>query len=451
MLIGPGDYKEAGTRAASGSTGAGAGVLVEKPGVHIRGMDRNGVVLDGTKPGTPRCSGSAADQNLGPLDAEGHPTGRNGLEVFKANGISLENLSACNFLTGSRGGGNELWFNGGDGSGKQELGSWRGAYLSATSTYFEGKEKPFASYGIFTSNTFGPGLYTQVYANNQGDAAFYIGACPDCNTTLDRGFFFRRRVPAHRGGIDRHGVPIQPAEQLPDRQSRRLARDVPTRQLDPAHCGAAEAGPVGSGVVIAGGRDDTVSGNRIYNNGAWGVLLVPYPDTEEPPPIANCNGGVGTTFNGKAACYFDDFGNEVASNTLTNNGFFGNQSDVDLAEISNLENPGNCWHGNVDTSGTVTSEPKNIQSPPHSVCGKPDAGEPLSSSLGTQVACDAQFFGPCPSTAVANYPRQTTVALQPLPAQTTMPNPCLGVPQNSWCPKNAKSPPPYPVPGQPVP
>src|SRR5205807_5984483 len=175
------------------------------------------------------------------------------------------------------------------------------------------------------------------------------------------------------------------------------------------------------------------------------------PDTATPPPVANCAGGVGTTFNGQAACYFDDWGNEVASNTLTNNGFFGNQSDVDLAEISNLENPGNCWHGNVDTSGTVTSEPKNIQSPPHSVCGKPDAGEPLSSSLGTQVACDAQFFGPCPSTAVANYPRQTTVALQPLPAQTTMPNPCLGVPQNSWCPKNAKSPPPYPVPGQPVP
>jgi hypothetical protein len=193
-----------------------------------------------------------------------------------------------------------------------------------------------------------------------------------------------------------------------------------------------------------------VSANKIYNNGAWGVLLVPYPDTETPPAIAHCEGGVGTTFEGKAACYFDDWGSEIANNTLTNNGFFGNQSDVDLAEISNLENPGNCWHGNVDTSGTVTSEPKAIQSPPHSECGKPDAGEPLASPLGAQVACDTGFFAECPSTVVANYPKLEKVVLQPLPPQTSMPEPCLGVPRNSWCPASPKTQPPYPVPGSPV-
>jgi hypothetical protein len=107
ILIGPGDYKEAGTRSpASAPNAAGAAVLVETSGIHIRGMDRNGVTLDGTKPGTPQCSSNPADQNLGPNDAAGHPTGRNGLEVFKATGVSVENLTACNFLTGSRGGGN---------------------------------------------------------------------------------------------------------------------------------------------------------------------------------------------------------------------------------------------------------------------------------------------------------------------------------------------------------
>jgi hypothetical protein len=214
--------------------------------------------------------------------------------------------------------------------------------------------------------------------------------------------------------------------------------------------GSAAAGPVGSGVVISGGRDDIVSGNKIYNNGAWGVLLVPYPDTSEPPPVANCKGGVGTTFEGKAACYFDDWGNEVANNTLTNNGFFGNQANVDLAEISNLENPGNCWHGNVDTSGTVTSEPKAIQSPPHSECGIPDAGEQLASPLGAQVACDTGFFAECPKSVVANYPKKTKVELRPLPSQKTMPNPCLAVPRNSWCPNNPTKPAPYPVPGAPA-
>jgi hypothetical protein len=479
ILIGPGDYKEAATQTPAGAH-AGASVLVQKPGIHIRGMERNGVMLDGTKPGSAQCSASAADQNLGPLNAEGHPTGRNGLEVFKAEGVSVENLSACNYVNGSGGGGNEIWFNGGDGSGKQELGSWRGAYLSATSTYYEGNTKPFVSYGIFTSNTFGPGLFTQVYANNSADAAYYIGACPDCNSILDHAH--AQNSDLGFSGTNAGGHLIIQNSEFDNNQSGFVTNsqnndDAPSPQdgacpkggtgptgthscwlftKNSVHdnnnpnvptTGSAEAAPVGTGVVIAGGRNDTVSGNKIYNNGAWGVLLAPYPATEEPPPVAHCTGGVGTTFEGKAACYFDDWGNEVANNTLTNNGFFGNQANVDLAELSSLENPGNCWHGNVDTSGTVTSEPKAIQSPPHSECGIPDSGESLASPLGAQVACATGFFGECPKTVVANYPKKTSVVLQPLPTQATMPNPCAGVPRNTWCPRNPLKPPPYPVPG----
>jgi hypothetical protein len=480
ILIGPGDYKEAGTTVPTGAEGAGAAVVVQKPGLHIRGMDRNGVIIDGTHPGTPACSAAVGDQNLGPADSEGHPSGRNGLEVWKANGVSVENLSACNFLTGSGGGGNELWFNGGDGSGKTELGAWRGAYLSATSTFYEGNTKPFASYGIFTSNTFGPGLYTQVYANNQADSAFYIGACPDCNTTLDHAH--AENSDLGYSGTNSGGHLIVQNSEFDNNQSGFVTNsqnndDAPSPQdgacpnggtgpTGTHSCwlftknlvhdnnnpnvpttGTAEPAPTGSGVVIAGGRNDTVSGNKIYNNGAWGVLLAPYPATEEPPPVAHCEGGVGTTFQGKAACYFDDWGNEVANNTLTNNGFFGNQANVDLAELSSLENPGNCWHGNVNTAGAVTSEPKAIQSPPHSECGIPDSGESLASPLGAQVACDTGFFGECPSTVVAKYPKRTKVVLQPLPSQTTMPNPCLGVPRNTWCPRNPVKPPAYAVPG----
>jgi hypothetical protein len=483
ILIGPGDYKEQATSVPTGADGAGAALVIQTAGLHIRGMDRNGVVLDGTKPKTPQCSAVASDQNLGPLDAEGKSTGRNGLDVFKTNGVSVENLTSCNFLTGSGGGGNEIWFNGGDGGGKTEIGSWRGAYLSATSTYYEGNEKPFASYGIFTSNTFGPGLYTQVYANNQADSAFYIGACPDCNTILDRAH--AENSDLGYSGTNSGGHLVIQNSEFDNNQSGFVTNsqnndDAPSPQdgacpnggtgptgthscwlftKNSVHdnnnpnvptTGSAEAGPVGSGVVIAGGRNDTVSGNAIYNNGAWGVLLVPYPATEEPPPIAHCQGGIETEIEGQHVCYFDDWGNEVANNTLTNNGFFGNQSNVDLAEISNLNNPGNCWHGNTDTSGTVTSEPKFIQSPPHSECGIPDSGEPLASSLGAQVACDTGFFAECPNTVVANYPKRTQVVMQPLPPQTTMPNPCVGVPANPWCPTNPTKQPPYPVPGKPA-
>ncbi|HEY4426797.1 MAG TPA: hypothetical protein VGN08_01175 [Solirubrobacteraceae bacterium] len=483
ILIGPGDYKEATTTVPTGGGGAGAGVLVQKPGLHIRGMDRNGVIIDGTRARTSACSASPASQNLGPADGEGHPTGRNGLEVWKANGVSVENLTACNFLTGSGGGGNQLWFNGGDGSGKTELGSWRGAYLSATTTYFEGNEKPFSSYGIFTSNTFGPGLYTQVYANNQADSAFYIGACPDCNTILDRAH--AENSDLGYSGTNSGGHLIIQNSEFDNNQSGFVTNsqnndDAPSPQdgacpnngIGPTgthSCwlftknkvhdnnnpnvpttGSAEAGPVGSGVVIAGGRNDTVSGNQVYNNGAWGILLVPYPATETPPPIAHCQGGVEAELEGKHVCYYDDFGNEVAGNTLTNNGFFGNASNVDLAEISNLNNPGNCWHGSTDTGGEVTSEPKLIQSPPHSECGIPDSGEPLTSSLGAQVACDSGLLAECPSTVVAVYPKREKVVLQALPAQPTMPNPCLDVPHNPWCASNTSKQPPYPVPGVPA-
>jgi hypothetical protein len=473
ILVGPGDYHETGNIVPPGAQGddrAGGAVVLSKPAVHIRGMNRNGVMIDGTKPGAPQCSANPSDQNLGPLDSQGAPTGRNGLIVF-------------NFLTGSRGGGDELWFDGGGATGKQQLASWRGAYLSATSSYYGGTGAPFMTYAIYASNTFGPGLFTQVYGNNSADAAFYIGACPDCNTTLDHAH--AQNSDLGYSGTNSGGHLIIQNSEFDNNQSGFVTNsqnndDAPSPQdgacpaggtgptgthscwlftKNSVHdnnnpnvptTGSAEAGPVGSGVVIAGGRNDTVSGNHIYNNGAWGVLLVPYPATEEPPPVAHCEGGVGTTFEGKAVCYFDDWGNEVANNTLTNNGFFANQANVDLAEISNLENPGNCWRGNVDTSGTVTSEPKAIQSPPHSECGIPDAGEPLASPLGAQVTCDTGFFGECPNTVVANYPKRERVVMAPLPPQPTMPNPCLDVPRNPWCASNTVKQPPYPVPGSPA-
>ena len=120
VLIGPGDYHETGNRVPPGAAGddmAGAAVLVTTPNIWIRGMDRNGVVLDGTRPGAPQCSPAPADQNLGPLDSNGLPTGRNGLIVFKASGVSMENLTACNFLSGDLTPGDELWFDGGGSTG----------------------------------------------------------------------------------------------------------------------------------------------------------------------------------------------------------------------------------------------------------------------------------------------------------------------------------------------
>lgn len=497
VLIGPGDYHETGNRVPSGAVGddgAGAAVLVTTPGIHIRGMDRNGVVLDGTKPGASPCSAAPPDQDPGPLDANGAAAGRNGLIVFKVSGVSVENLTACNFLAGDLTPGDEIWFDGGGSSGTQQLGSWRGAFLSTTSTYNGGPNQS-AQYGLYASNTYGPGLYTQVYANNMADAAFYIGACPDCNTILDHAHG-QNSAQGYSGTNSGGHLVIQNSEfdnnhtgfstnsqnndDQPSPQSgrcpgggrgptgthscwlftRNSVHDNNNANV-PTSPGIVGFSPVGTGVLISGGRFDTVDGIDIRDNGAWGVLLVPEVDTVAPPPIAHCKGGFG--LKALSFCYFDDKGNEIENNTLSNNGFFGNPANVDLAEVSNLAYPGNCWHGNVDASRTavgakrfqlgrprVTSDPLFIQFFPHGICGIPDEGAGIAgviSVLSLQVACDSEFLGPCPATVVTNYPRQTAVQMMALPTQPSMPDPCLGVPGNPWCPANPASPVPYPVPG----
>jgi hypothetical protein len=50
--------------------------------------------------------------------------------------------------------------------------------------------------------------------------------------------------------------------------------------------------PVGTGISFDGSRDDTIIDNRIANNGAWGIILTPFPDTESPPPNDSCRGGI---------------------------------------------------------------------------------------------------------------------------------------------------------------
>src|SRR4051794_35852979 len=65
ILVGPGDYKTRKVKAAKDDAESPAGVLVTTPHVFIRGMDRNKVLVDGTKSGPP-CSTAKRDQNFGP-------------------------------------------------------------------------------------------------------------------------------------------------------------------------------------------------------------------------------------------------------------------------------------------------------------------------------------------------------------------------------------------------
>jgi hypothetical protein len=187
--------------------------------------------------------------------------------------------------------------------------------------------------------------------------------------------------------------------------------------------GIAATDPVGSGIEISGGSFDTVRNNTVDHQGAWGIVVHDYPDTETPPPVSHCEGG---TQSG-SVCLFNARGNIVANNTLSNNGFFGNPTNGDLANEPGQSDPRNCFYGNTDPNG-LTSDPPNIQDPAVDgpPCDQPGTGD--DGPLAAQLVCAAGLAGPCPG-----YPQQTEVKMIPLPKQQTMPNPCVNVPDNPWC------------------
>jgi hypothetical protein len=488
ILIGPGDYKQASSETVPGALGddrAGADVLVTTPNLHIRGMNRNTVMIDGTKPGTPQCSPKESDQYLGVAEGAGH-RGNNGVIVYKTPGVWLQNFSACNFLSGNDGGGDEIWFDGQQASGRQEIGSWWGEYLSATSTYWGGTDKPSATYGVYAANTFGPGVFENTYASNMSDSGVYIGACPDCNTVINRSQFEGNDLGysgSNSGGHltientefnnNEEGVATtsqnnddapSPQEGLcpggkenpappPGAQRNTICwvmihdRVVNNNNGGTPTSGGAP-GLLGTGMTDAGGRNDLVIDNTFAGNKAWGILVLPYPGVEEEPPPQvlaafpedNCRGGIKASLEGKTECVYEPFANEVAGNTFANNGGFKNFSNGDIGEVANAEPTQliNCWHGNVEQGGgQPTSEPKAIQTT-HGTCTNPDTGgEPATSSLAAQAACDSRIAAECPSVPGEEYPRTEVklLSLQRMKEQSpTMPNPCEGVPTNPWCP-----------------
>ncbi len=462
ILVAPGDYKTTSSRAPQGRSDTPAGVLITTRNIRLRGMNRNRVIVDGTKPGSPRCSRKAADQNSGPQGL-----GLNGIMVWKANNVWVQNLTACNFLAGKGVAGNEIWWNGGDGSG--QIGGWGfyGSYLNATSTFFK-DEPTAAAYGIFSSNWSG-GTWYDTYTSNFNDSGYYIGACQQqCDQTMDRahaqynalgysGTNSGGRLVVKNSEFDHNEDGFDTNSQNNSDWPSPQDGSCPNNGISPiththscwvfthnyVHdnnnpnvpaAGAAAAGPVGTGVSISGGRNDTVMDNRFVRNGAWGVIFVPYPDTESPPSDAPpCKGGISAPNN---ICDYDNWGNALIGNTFTGNGFFGNDTNGDFAETTTTSGPSNCFRANTDTGGPVTSSPQGLQqSKP--TCGGPVPPDP-NPSFTSQVLCDSQFLGSGQTPCLPNmhYPRHGKG--QPMPALPhnlkTMPNPCKGVPRNPWCP-----------------
>src|ERR671928_1562882 len=116
------------------------GIVVpkSKPGLTIRGVDRNAVVFDG------------ADARDDAIDV-------------RADGVTLQNLSAHNFRK------NAFYWDGVTG--------FTGSYLTVWNVL---------GYGIYREDSTG-GLVEHDYVSGAADAAYYIGECNPCRSTIRQG------------------------------------------------------------------------------------------------------------------------------------------------------------------------------------------------------------------------------------------------------------------------
>ncbi len=523
ILIAPGVYHEKGYSPTSNPNGkpAPAEVYITTPNIHLRGMNRDTVIVDGTDfsttqaagtapAGSPACSADPALQDPGVKQSGGGTQTREGIMVWKVGGVSIENLSSCNSMD------NEIWWDNGDGGGVEAPMALHGDYITGTSTFYKDASSPSAQYGIFTSDVQGPGVIDHSYANNMTDSAYYVGACRDCNVVLEHPHAENSALglsSTNAGGnfivengewdLNRTGL-VSNAQNNDDYPSPEygqcVAPSTPPAGAGPNSCyvirgnyihdnnnpntpgtGLTAVSALGTGIELVATQHVSVVGNRIANNGSWGVITHDFPDPESGP--ANCQGGVDVpaTATTPEICTWFSLGNYVAGNTFTNNGFFNNGvpgvagANADIANeasgatkapsdsVGTAPDP-NCFTGNTDTSGTLSQDPPTLQTAPCTAPSPLNSDALLAPTLVCATGAQSLFapgFPPCPSVpGVANFPQHDGKCTAPavltppndptngecfLPLSYTlsasvsppMPDPCAGVPPNAFCPTAA--------------
>lgn len=431
ILIEPGEYEEE------------VKVTKKHGGIFIRGMNRNTVVLNG--------------ENIH------NPEGANGIEIEKANNVWVENLTVKNFNRASLngGGGNEIWWNGGEESGKIGAHGWYGKYLTAYDTGLDG------GYGIFTSNE-EEGEWENIYASGFNDSGIYIGACQECKARVDKAtmeynalgysgsnsggkLVIENSLFAHNtsgiapnsenpgdgpppaNGACEHAPPLkekrkhQPWEgELPKFSNTEFAhceifRDnkiIENNDLTaPANTSAGEA-PWGVGIELPGTYGMDVEHNEIIDNPTDGVLAFEYPNPYPEPSKQEKEEGVETI-------YFQNAGNRVVDNTFegngSENGAYAGAIGFEGGLFAPHESLNDCISGNT----YVDNEPVY----PADIEGEWGCQNKTTPNPGGGIG----FLSYLEQLSNESKDRATTEPVGPPPAQTSMENPCEHVPNDPLC------------------
>jgi len=281
VLIAPGIYAES--------------VTVTTPYLTIRGLDRDRTIIDG---GFVRA---------------------NGIQVFAADGVAIENLTSRHNLL--------------DGFSWNGVHGYWGRYLTA----YDNGGSGIAAYGS------DDGQLDHSYAGGSPDSGFSIEACSPCRAVVTD--VVGADNAAGFSGTNAEGVSIVNSE-----WTNNTSGIVPNTQDAPAgaperdvliagnyiHDNGNPAAPAlaliypsfGMGVVVAGGVDNLVTGNLIEDQPTYGIAVVPILDRNLWPTA----------------------GNEIRDNVVRRSGL----ADLALAAPSA---GGDCFAGNDQS----TSEPPAIE------------------------------------------------------------------------------------------
>lgn len=382
--------------------------------LHLRGLDRNRTIVDGE-----------------------HRSDVNGIEIFKADNVSVENLTVRNFDRATSAGenGNEIWWNGGDGSGEIGMHGWYGRYLTAYDTGLLG------GYGLFTSNAV-RGSWKHVYASGFNDSGLYLGACPDCRALIDDATAERNALGysgTNSGGhivvknsvFRDNGFGVSPNslnnDDKPPPQDGACdaaSNTSPTPTFSSTHVHrctifkhnlvennnnlstpanpTTSGAPWGVGFEWPGNYADLVRDNTIRQNVNFGILAFENPN---PFPIT------------ADTIFFQVSGNRFAHNTLTGNGTRPGGADIGLEGglFGSMQSTNNCFSHNRFT----TSIPADIEGT-------------WGCRHDTTPNGDPGLIGKILALVDESNARQSVG--QPAPGdQETMRRPCRGVPYNRLC------------------
>jgi hypothetical protein len=369
-------------------------VTIRTPDLHVRGLDRNRVVIDGN-----------------------HHVG-NGITV-DANDVSVENLTVRNFDRRSR---ND------DATGTEVRWSavhgWRGRYLTAYDTGLLG------GYGLWASRS-RDGELDRVYASGFDDAGLYVGACRDCRAIVEDAVAERNLVglaatnasgrflvthslfrlnavgasfnsstsdppPPQLGTCDA-GANRSPAPQLRTTRVARCTVFRDNRVLDnnamdvPANTASVRPGS-GIGVDLLGSYGDLIADNVFAGNRSVGVLGLELPYDRSGVRFA------------------------LAANRISGNRITGSRLAIALA--GGRESVDNCLQGN---RGAPTL-PADLQP---FACANPTTPS-LPAGSTRRIVSLVQIL----HARLAAHARH---GQRPPPPQPTMPAPCRGAPASPLC------------------